>query len=200
MQKVNAYQFELNPVLTIPKDAKWDTTIVDFQTVTKIFNEMAARKDIPFVFPYRGCEARAHRMSLLLKEQNIQVGKIFTTGFLKVTTPSVAPGFVVWQFHVAVTLKVRSVDSLTTQTYVIDPSLFDRPVTVEAWVLRQMQHEGNRLDSLIQTPPYVYDLKFTNSLGDIGYNLADLKMMKKDLALHLRVQRELQKNSKQSYF
>ncbi len=181
-------------LMTFPENEKIDLTIVDQLTAKKIFNDMAAQENIPFAFPERGCEARAHAMSLLLEKVNIKTGKIFVTGFLNVTTANTPSGFVVWRYHVALTLWVRHPITQAAETYVIDPSLFKKPVKIHDWVALQMQTENNRLDRLVQTPSYVYDLNFTDGTPELSYNLADLDMMTEYLAVYLNAQKERQKN------
>ncbi len=178
---------------TFPVNAAMDLTVVDLFTARKIFNDMAAQENIPFAFPERGCEARAHAMALLLEKENIKTGKIFATGFLKVNTPNTPSGFVVWRYHVALTLGVRHPITQVVETYVIDPSLFNRPVKIHYWVASQMQDENNRLDRLVQTPSFVYDLNFTDATSELTYNLADVDMMNEYLAIYLKVQKERQK-------
>ena len=181
-------------LMTFPVNATMNLTIVDSFTVRKIFSDLAAQKNIPFAFPERGCEARAHAMALLLEKENIKTGKIFTTGFLKVTTPNTPSGFVVWRYHVALTLGVRHHITQAVETYVIDPSLFNKPVKIHDWVAVQMQTENNRLDRLVQTPSYVYDLNFTDATSELSYNLADVDIMNEYLAIYLKVQKERQKD------
>ena len=179
---------------TFPLNEKINLTIVDSLTVYKIFNDLAAQENIPFAFPERGCEARAHAMALLLEKENIRTGKIFVTGFFKVNTPHTPSGFVVWKYHVALTLWVRHPITQEVETYVIDPSLFNGPVKIHDWVSVQMQTENNRLDRLVHTPSYVYDLNFTDGKSDLSYNLADLDVMTEYLGIYLNVQKERQKN------
>ncbi len=180
--------------MTFPLGEKIDLTIVDSFTVRKIFNDMVSQENIPFAFPERGCEARAHAMALLLEKENIKTGKIFVTGFLKVKTPNTPSGFVVWRYHVALTLWVRHPMTQVVETYVVDPSLFNKPVKIHDWVAAQMQTENNRLDRLVQTPSYVYDLNFTDAKSELSYNLADLDLMTEYLGIYLNVQKERQKN------
>ena len=178
---------------TFPVHESINLTVVDLPTVFEIFDTLAAKKNIPFAFPERGCEARAHAMALLLEKENIKTGKIFATGFLKVNTPNTPSGFVVWRYHVAITMWVINPETQSVDTYVIDPSLFNKPVKIHDWVAVQMQAKDNRLDRLVQTPSYVYDLNFTDATSELSYNLADVKIMKENLAIYLKVQKERQK-------
>ena len=48
-------------------------------------------------------------------------------------TKHVPSGFVTWGYHVAPTLRVRKADGKGADELVLDPSLFDRPVTLIEW-------------------------------------------------------------------
>lgn len=187
---------ELNPtkpqLITFPVHEKINLTVVDVFTAEKIFDSLASQEHIPFAFPERGCEARAHAMALLLEKENIKTGKIFVTGFLKVNTPNTPSGFVVWRYHVALILWVRHPITNNIETYVVDPSLFKKPVKIHEWVALQMKSENNRLDRLVQTPSYVYDLNFTDATSELSYNTADIDMMTEYLGIYLKVQKERQ--------
>jgi|GEM_PF-1045184 len=112
-----------------------------------LFNEMKAKKeDIPFDYPYDCCYARAHMMCHLIKEQGIPCGKVWNYAHdypdgnsLRVDTPNAQQGHVNWRYHVAPMVKVAD-DSGNVESMVIDPSIFDHPVTEKEW--KDIQHDA----------------------------------------------------------
>src|SRR5208282_6419970 len=103
----------------------------------KIFNELASRTDIAWNYAPDGCYARAHIMVQQMIEKGLAPGKAWTfntpKGYMWVEGPG---GKVSWCFHVAPTLPVRMPDG-SVKDMVFDPSLFDRPVSVEDWAHAQ---------------------------------------------------------------
>ncbi|WP_110514015.1 WXG100 family type VII secretion target [Herpetosiphon llansteffanensis] len=116
-----------------------------------IFNDMANEADIPFQFPDDGCYARAHVMAYRISERYgidiNNVDKVFIDGDLEaetkfiykqITLPdgstypsSTTDGTVNWYWHVAPIIYVRQENA--TVPMVIDPSLAERPLTIEQW-------------------------------------------------------------------
>src|SRR5262249_36947437 len=100
-----------------------------------VFQAMASHKEIAFHYPTDGCYSRAHLMCLLMTDQGLRPHKVwaFANGeALTVRTTHDPRGVVQWCFHVAPTLGVRH-DNGQIEEVVIDPSLFDRPVTIGEW-------------------------------------------------------------------
>lgn len=109
----------------------------------QIFDQMACESGIPFDFVMNGCESRAHKMARILEEQGIHVGKTFITGDLKVSSAKHPNEPLLFKYHVAPIIWVKEKDGSHHQ-YVIDPSLFNGPVRVEAWRKRlSMNAESN---------------------------------------------------------
>jgi hypothetical protein len=92
---------------------------------------------IPFLFPRAGCTARAHQMCKLMIEDGVEPCKVWNFGDLKVKTPNEPRCEASWWFHVAPVLQVTTEDSPGPQPYVVDPSLFRRPVPAEIWLAVQ---------------------------------------------------------------
>lgn len=109
-----------------------------------LFDDLAAQTDIPFDYPPDCCYARAERMSQIMTGRGIENGKAWayasTFGALDPTNEDGSlvrfpPGTgrpVQWGYHVAPTVQVRQPDG-TCRDMVMDPSLRDRPVTVQEW-------------------------------------------------------------------
>jgi hypothetical protein len=103
--------------------------------VEAAFQALLKREEIAYHFPADGCYARTHLMSKYLQQMGLHPWKIwaFANGHdLQVPTSHHPAGEVTWEYHVAPMLRVRS--GLANQHwYVLDPALFDRPVTLEQW-------------------------------------------------------------------
>jgi len=87
---------------------------------------------IPFLYPDDGCWGRAHEMCRLIIADGATPRKVWIYGNLRVDTANNPSCNVRWGWHVAPTLRVSTGSG--SQTYVIDPSLFDRPVQQSTWV------------------------------------------------------------------
>lgn len=87
---------------------------------------------IPFMYPDDGCWGRAHEMCRLMIADGTRPQKVWIYGSLRADSHNNPSCAVNWGWHVAPTLDVRIGSS--TGKYVIDPSLFDQPVTQATWV------------------------------------------------------------------
>jgi len=116
-----------------------------------LFAAVAARSDIAFRYPADGCYARAHLMVKALQAMGFTPGKAWTFASpgdpLYVDTPNDPRGRVSWGYHVAPTLPVKNADGTVTDM-VLDPSMFDHPVTVDQW--KAAQHDS---PTVVQTAP-----------------------------------------------
>lgn len=108
-----------------------------------LFKEMAGQTQIPFNWPRDGCFARAHEMRRLMEAKGIEARKAWNYGNLVV--PGTGIGTVTWGWHVAPTVEVQKPGG-GTQTMVIDPSLFPKPVTDADWKAKQGD-TSSRLES-----------------------------------------------------
>ncbi len=118
----------------------------------QIFSILAAQPDIAFKFPADGCYARAHLMSQRMQKMGLSFGKAWTFAHdaadpLWVNTPNHPAGKVEWGYHVAPTTPVKGNDGIV-RNMVMDPSMFNRPVTVEEWKDAQHDHPY-----VVQTAP-----------------------------------------------
>ena len=89
--------------------------------------------DIPFDFAKSYCSARAHEMRRLMAAQGVECRKVFFHAAkdysIRVQHP--AMGTILWSYHVAPTVAVQTPGGVVRM--VIDPSLFNGPVTIEEW-------------------------------------------------------------------
>jgi hypothetical protein len=108
---------------------------------------------IPFMYPDDGCWGRAHEMCRLMIEMGVKPAKVWinaANGPLKADTQNNPQCYVQWGWHVAPTICVRRWwwCFLWPRRMVIDPSLFEKPVTRPAWKAVQ----NNPQASLTDTP------------------------------------------------
>ncbi len=97
---------------------------------------------IPFQYVVDGCYARAHKMRQIMENTfGYSCEKVFSyegpTGYLAVDAGDCC---VFWWYHVAplVSVKVEvGPKHYLIKKYVMDPSMFDEPVTIETWTSAQ---------------------------------------------------------------
>jgi len=92
----------------------------------------SSRGTVPYLYPRDGCWGRAHSIYADIKAEGHDSGKIWTYGSLRVRTANRPRCRVGWGWHVAVTINLEG-----QGRSVIDPSLFDRIVSVEDWLTIQ---------------------------------------------------------------
>jgi hypothetical protein len=88
---------------------------------------------IPFLYPDDGCFARAHEMCRLMSAMGVRPRKVWIRGSLRTPTRNHPSCAVLWGWHVAPTLCVRGFLFFWGRPMVVDPSLFDMPVTPAVW-------------------------------------------------------------------
>jgi hypothetical protein len=142
-----------------PRLPKLDT--VTLERCTQVFNWLADEKDIAFKYPTDGCYARAQIMCQRMIGKKFRPRKIWSVGngeSLYCKTTNVPRGFVTWGYHVAPILRVRLDDAAKSQRwYVLDPSIFKKPATVQEWERAQMRRANGPKPYLtlsrVGTPP-----------------------------------------------
>lgn len=102
----------------------------------ELFRALADADDIPHHFVDEGCHLRAHLMNKRLEDLGVYSEKVFLRPLsgadLKIPSERSPIGFTLGIFHTAPCILVKADDG-TVSRKVIDPSLFDRPVSVEEW-------------------------------------------------------------------
>jgi len=141
------------PLYSKNNNQKIDISVLSEEEVYTIFSELAAREDIPFGFLVDGCYARAHKMVRIMDDRGITAGKAFIEGDLFVDTP--AFGEVGWNYNVAPVVMVKNGNSVTP--YVIDPSLFKKPVPYEEWKALILKKSKSKLAREFYTNRFAYD-------------------------------------------
>lgn len=116
----------------IKKNIHPDRTVeqtITMDRASELFKKAQKMDDIAWKYKPDGCYARAHLMARRFEEEGVRVDKVWIKGDLYV--PETEP-LIQWNFHVAPIVYVKNAKG-ETQKMVIDPSLFDKPVTVEEW-------------------------------------------------------------------
>lgn len=111
---------------------KIDVSVIDLAKANELFREFKQNPNIAFKYPIDGCYARATEMAAMAEGQDISMGKVYAEGKLQVKIANKKHPVVQWGWHVAPVVFVEQPDG-KTELMVFDPSLFDRPVTVEEW-------------------------------------------------------------------
>lgn len=122
------------------------------------FAWMKEQDDIAFRYVQDGCYARAHLMIKRLQAMGLAPGKVWALageGGMYVETPygehEIAGRKVQkWGWHCAPSLKVRTADG-NLITCVIDPSLFDGPVSLETWKKALRPVNGDKAIRFVET-------------------------------------------------
>jgi type VI secretion system secreted protein VgrG len=134
-----------DPTVQLPAGA------ITEERANELFKDLADRKEtIPFDYPIDCCYSRAHEMCRIMKEKGVKCGKVWNYGHnfpragLKADTKNVPWDYVEWTYHVAPTVKVHSGGG-KTKDMVMDPSLFDKPVTVDEWK-KSMKDDRSKIE------------------------------------------------------
>ncbi|HKR11881.1 MAG TPA: protein-glutamine glutaminase family protein [Pyrinomonadaceae bacterium] len=123
----------------------------------EMFKTLASQNHIPFDYPDDCCYSRAHEMCRIMKAEGVDCRKVWNYGqgfpdnsTLQASTPNHPNGKVSWRYHVAPVVSVN--ENGTCTDMVMDPSLFDRPVTVAEW--KQKQQDQNSTIEITSATPY----------------------------------------------
>lgn len=103
------------------------TQTIKLDRATELFNKAKNMKDIAWNYKVDGCYARAHLMARRFEAEGVRVDKVWISGDLSVPEENIN-----WNFHVAPIVYVEDEKGKIIKM-VIDPSLFNKPVTVDEW-------------------------------------------------------------------
>lgn len=117
-----------------------EASVISEKRASELFELFKSDKKMAFDFPLDGCFARATMMARIAEENNIKVAKIYVEGILRVKDASKEFPLVMWGYHVAPIVGIKKEDG-TVVDMVFDPSLFDKPVSVDTW-LNRMKTDG----------------------------------------------------------
>lgn len=131
-------QKELGPAFSAAMKSKRSDGAVSLEEACDIFDLLADEPDIAFGFLADGCYARAHLAHKKLVDLGLYVQKAwaFPADRIGSETPVLLASLLGekygWYFHVAPALTVVVPDG-SLQKMIIDPSMFDGPVTKKEW-------------------------------------------------------------------
>lgn len=146
----------------------------DLPAVREVFRHVAGQPHIPFQYPDDGCWVRAHEVARLLLAAGWRPRKLWMYGRLSAPTVNHPRCKVRWAWHVAPTLRVGAED------YVLDPALFQEPVTRKEWIEAQTR----AVPMLHSTSPAIY---YRSAMGRLEYD----RSYRKTQELLVRFGREL---------
>lgn len=129
---------------------------VDAERAAALLAEFAASAELALRFPADGCYARTHVMVQRLLHRALTPSKVWAfaasdTDLLWIESPGHSNRRVEWLYHVAPALPVRNADG-DSQEMVLDPVLFDRPVSIEEW-LSALHDTPTSVQTAIGEPP-----------------------------------------------
>ncbi|MDD4976232.1 MAG: protein-glutamine glutaminase family protein [Bacteriovorax sp.] len=142
----------LGNLVSVSNHQTIELSVISEEELTQYFNELASNDKIPFGYAYDGCYARAHKMSHILAAKGIITGKAFVEGNLNVVSPLL--GKVNWWYHVAPVVLVKK--NGKEIPYVIDPSLFKKPVPFDEWRDSMTGGKAENLDNQYFTNRFSY--------------------------------------------
>ena len=180
--------------LTDAEGKEFEVSMVSYEYLEEIFQNLANQKHIPFRYPEDGCYARAHEMSMIMEKQKLISGKVFIEGKLRVETTNSPLGHVEWWYHVAPIIKVKK--GKEELVYVIDPSIFNKPVPVEEWYKIQTKHQAPLAADEKDPSKKYYTPRFTYQPFDSDkteFTKEDKEDVKETMASYLKIQEERDK-------
>jgi hypothetical protein len=109
------------------------SSVLSLDKAVEIFDLLADRTDIAFGYSRDGCYARAHIMCRTLIDMGLAPKKAWAfEGQKSLCVEKPDKTNQMWCFHVAPVLSVEMPDG-KIQNMVLDPSLFDGPVSLKEW-------------------------------------------------------------------
>lgn len=108
---------------------------------------------IAFRYPIDGCYARAELMIEMMRNKKYHPYRVWSVANgepLHARSRNVKAGYVEWGYHVAPILRVRE-PGKPQKWYVIDPSLFNEPVTIARWENAQKKGPGSPMPYITLT-------------------------------------------------
>lgn len=155
---------------------KLEVSILSYEQADQFFQYVKKQKNIPFGLVSDGCHARAQQMADLAAYKKIDVAKIIVEAGkgTKLTMKSEdGPWQAQWAYHMAPVVEVLSGDF--HQTFVIDPSLFDQPVSLVTWLSKVFKDSTDEAEQKAQAY-FVSRFTFTPDLKDQVYDELPLKL------------------------
>lgn len=124
--------FEKSKVYSKLNKKNIELSVLSEAHAREVFNELKNDPENSFEYPLDGCYARAHRMAMQMDKMGITSGKAFIEGDNIVIDTKI--GTIEWSYHVASLVMIKVGNKLVPS--VLDPALFDKPVSYEEWKKR----------------------------------------------------------------
>jgi hypothetical protein len=129
-----------------------ELSVLSEERANEVFNKLKNDEEIPFDYPLDGCYARAHKMALDMDDMGIISGKAFIEGDMYVDTKMTEAE---WSYHVASLIMVKK-NGKNIPT-IIDPVLFDHPVSYDEWKGLLLKNPKSKKTSEYFTKRFNYD-------------------------------------------
>jgi len=175
----------------------------------KVYKSNGEIVSLNYDFPEEFCHLRAHEMAEYFKKKGIDCDKIFIVstnykglGNLAAESATLKdatgqPLFFEWLFHVAPVVKIDNNGNLIK--YVIDPSIFDRPVTIDEWIksisiakFKKVEISTLREDYFKNKNIYFKDQKFKDNINI--YTFTETKYINLNQAIYQQPNSDILKN------
>ncbi|MCO5401582.1 protein-glutamine glutaminase family protein [Ralstonia soli] len=134
-----------------------ELSVLSEEKAQRLFDFLAARPDIRYDWLYEGAMYRAQKMALLLDDRLVTSGKAFVEGaFYLDPKPEFAAlkGMAPVWFHVAPVVLVRR--GSENVPYILDPSLFSKPVPHTVWKEKLLAKPKSKLKQEYYTNRFAY--------------------------------------------
>jgi hypothetical protein len=128
-------------------------SVLEPDEAQELFKELAGRRDIPHRYLADGNYARAHKMVWILEDQGVVAAKVWATGEFYLDWAFGEAGL---RYHVAPLVYVRGAGRVAVLR-VLDPSLFDQPVTYQVWKAKLLAKAASKLEGGFFTSRFAYD-------------------------------------------
>jgi hypothetical protein len=147
--------------------AKSDPLPLSLEQAIAVFDQLADMEDIAFGYADDGCHARAHLMCRKMQEMGLTPQKAWAFEGTDRLTVGINGRKLRWYFHVAPTLSVQMPDGMV-RDMVIDPSLFDGPVSLKEWGDIMKAHPEKLQIVPFGAPPNGYEGDYAPGGGHIS--------------------------------
>lgn len=187
----NLFAGEMREVTQPFTGEKYNVSVVSEQEAQEFFDYVAGRSYIPFHIFFDGCFERAYQMITVGARKDLEFGKVVIDvlnkekDYLKVSSPD-GQYYVRWKYHVAPYLFVR-LDSGVVQQMVLDPSLFDKLVTVAEFKDRLTSENPGAATETVIIPKWVGDKD--SLLSEVNLQATDRNLQKMMSIVYARYQR-----------
>ena len=170
---------------------KYDLSPLTHEEIQKLYNEYR-NMDLNWDIPEYGCQARAEIFSYLAEKYgSLKIAKVMVSSedpqkdFVLSSESKDRHQCYKWSFHVAPVLYFRGNNANEADFYVIDPALFEGPVTLREWknsfstMNPQLKLKTN-IVSRFKTIPYSLDTKWAWDKDEVDGAKAFLDKQKED--------------------